>query len=190
MKMKSILMATMFAAAGFIGQAAHADTLTSTSSVALESDGVSGYNATFGNSFSSVATGDTFADTYTFSIATGFDSSASLTSTYLNTTTVHDLSISSYTLSAYDATTGAYSTVYTGVSTTSGTTDTWSLVANDLTSGTYALTVTGTVVGNAGGTYAGDLAINVSPVPEPATYGMLMAGLGLMGFVARRKNKA
>jgi hypothetical protein len=30
-----------------------------------------------------------------------------------------------------------------------------------------------------------------APVPEPETYGMLLAGLGLMGFVAhRRKNKA
>ena len=29
----------------------------------------------------------------------------------------------------------------------------------------------------------------VSPVPEPATYGMLLAGLGLLGFMARRKNQ-
>lgn len=33
--------------------------------------------------------------------------------------------------------------------------------------------------------YKGDL--YVSAVPEPETYGMLMAGLGLVGFVARRK---
>lgn len=30
----------------------------------------------------------------------------------------------------------------------------------------------------------------VSAVPEPETYAMLLAGLGLMGFVARRRNKA
>lgn len=30
---------------------------------------------------------------------------------------------------------------------------------------------------------------NTSPVPEPETYGMLLAGLGMIGFVARRKNK-
>ncbi len=30
----------------------------------------------------------------------------------------------------------------------------------------------------------------VSAVPEPETYAMMLAGLGLMGFVARRRNKA
>jgi hypothetical protein len=29
--------------------------------------------------------------------------------------------------------------------------------------------------------------INVSAVPEPETYAMLAAGLGLLGFMARRK---
>lgn len=28
---------------------------------------------------------------------------------------------------------------------------------------------------------------NISPVPEPETYGMMLAGLGLVGFMARRK---
>ena len=31
--------------------------------------------------------------------------------------------------------------------------------------------------------------IPVSPVPEPETYAMLLAGLGLIGFIARRKNQ-
>ncbi|WBS04505.1 FxDxF family PEP-CTERM protein [Pseudoduganella sp. SL102] len=35
--------------------------------------------------------------------------------------------------------------------------------------------------------YSGE--ISVSPVPEPATYGMLLGGLGIMGFLARRKSK-
>ena len=29
----------------------------------------------------------------------------------------------------------------------------------------------------------------VTPVPEPETYGMMLAGLGLLGFIARRKRK-
>lgn len=32
--------------------------------------------------------------------------------------------------------------------------------------------------------------LSVSPVPEPETYGMLILGLGLVGFVARKRNLA
>jgi len=28
-----------------------------------------------------------------------------------------------------------------------------------------------------------------APVPEPATYGMMLAGLGLLGFIPRRRSK-
>jgi len=32
-----------------------------------------------------------------------------------------------------------------------------------------------------------DSAVNITPVPEPETYAMLLAGLGLLGFTARRR---
>jgi hypothetical protein len=35
--------------------------------------------------------------------------------------------------------------------------------------------------------YGGSMA--VSPVPEPETYAMMLAGLGLVGFMARRRRK-
>lgn len=38
-----------------------------------------------------------------------------------------------------------------------------------------------------GGSYSGTLTMNVSPVPEPETYALLLAGLGLLAFTARRK---
>lgn len=34
-----------------------------------------------------------------------------------------------------------------------------------------------------------DMVIGVNAIPEPETYAMLLAGLGLMGFVARRRRK-
>jgi hypothetical protein len=33
--------------------------------------------------------------------------------------------------------------------------------------------------------YAGHLTL--APVPEPATYGMMLGGLGVLGFLARRR---
>ncbi len=50
---------------------------------------------------------------------------------------------------------------------------------------TYDLVVTGNLMGTAPGSYAGN--INISPVPEPETYAMLLVGLGLVGFAARRR---
>jgi hypothetical protein len=43
--------------------------------------------------------------------------------------------------------------------------------------------------GNAlnGAKYSGE--VTISAVPEPTTYGMLLGGLGVMGFLARRKAK-
>lgn len=55
-----------------------------------------------------------------------------------------------------------------------------------LTAGSYTLTVSGNADGNFGGTYG--LNMSVTPVPEPATYGMLLVGLGLLGFATKRRD--
>lgn len=50
----------------------------------------------------------------------------------------------------------------------------------------YQFVVSGNVTGTLGGSYGGALA--AAPVPEADTYAMLLAGLGLVGFmVARRR---
>lgn len=51
--------------------------------------------------------------------------------------------------------------------------------------GPITLTINGTSFGSA--SYGGG--INVTAVPEPATYGMLMAGLGVLGVMARRRKQ-
>ncbi|MES2263131.1 MAG: FxDxF family PEP-CTERM protein [Pseudomonadota bacterium] len=59
-----------------------------------------------------------------------------------------------------------------------------------LSSGRYGFLVTGnTTLDGTGGSYAGSLNLLTTPVPEPATYGMLVAGLGVLALTARRKRK-
>jgi hypothetical protein len=55
-----------------------------------------------------------------------------------------------------------------------------------LLAGSYTLTVSGNADGNFGGSYGLNMA--VTPVPEPATYGMLLVGLGLLGFAGKRRD--
>ena len=56
-----------------------------------------------------------------------------------------------------------------------------------LFNGPLVLTVVGTTKG---GSYGGVLNLNLAPVPEPETYGMLLAGLGILGFLARRRKQS
>lgn len=61
-------------------------------------------------------------------------------------------------------------------------------LVNEPILGPLVLTVLGDVVGQAGGasaSYAGT--INISPIPEPETYGMLLGGLGILSWLSRRK---
>jgi hypothetical protein len=56
-----------------------------------------------------------------------------------------------------------------------------------ITGGAY-LSVGGVVDGSLGGIYSGSISSSVSPVPEPESFAMLLAGLGLMGAVVRRRS--
>jgi hypothetical protein len=190
MKIKSLLLAAVISGASLMAQSASATNLVDNFDLTIYPDGVGGFDSFFGNYFSASHMGDTFVDQFKFTIANGFDSSASLTSTYLNTTKVKDLDITGFSLKRIDPITSAVLTTYNGTSTTvaGSKVDTWELSNIGLASGTYVLEVDGSVVGNGGGVYASNMVVTAA-VPEPETYGMLLGGLALLGMAARRKAK-
>jgi len=63
----------------------------------------------------------------------------------------------------------------------------YGLLVDEPILGPLVLTVHGDVegpMGSAAASYAGT--INISPIPEPETYGMLLGGLGILAWLSRR----
>jgi hypothetical protein len=189
MKLKSLVLSALFAGAAFASQGAAAQAIDRTVPLVTVGDGVGGFNAHFGDTFTASTVGSTFRDVFTFNISTPFDAAASVTSSYLNTPQTKDLLITGFSLYRYDPGTMAIlGTAIAGVNETgfgSHPTDSWSLSAYGLSSGYYALQVNGQVLGAGGGAFGGDL--TVSPVPEPQSWAMLLAGMGMLGMAAHRK---
>ncbi|SFL41625.1 FxDxF family PEP-CTERM protein [Rugamonas rubra] len=119
-----------------------------------------------------------FTDTIDFTVPTGsLGSSAHALNLMLGSTSIYDISALSYSVWGG---TSASDTVWYG--TFPGNNISYDIGLS--TPGAYHIRVTGNADGVYGGAYAIAL---VSGVPEPETYGMLLAGLGLVGFVARRR---
>jgi hypothetical protein len=189
MKLKSLVLSALVAGAAFASQGAAAQAIDRSVPLVTVGDGVGGFNAHFGDTFAASTAGSTFSDIFTFNIGTPFDAAASVTSSYLNTPLTKDLLITGFSLYRYDpATMAVLGTAIAGINETgfgSHPTDSWSLSDYNLTNGSYALKVDGRVLGAGGGAFGGDLV--VSAVPEPQSWAMLLAGLGMVGMAARRK---
>lgn len=74
------------------------------------------------------------------------------------------------------------------VSTVSGGPNALSLAWGPSAGGDMYLNITGVANGSLGGLYNG--AISVTAVPEPETWAMLVAGIGLVGLQLRRRSRA
>ena len=120
-----------------------------------------------------------FVDTLTFTVTTGSTFNGSITSVVNGTQDVDFTSIV--------VTPGALA--FTSM--LGDPVELWATpaVGFGLAAGVYTLTLTGTNSASMG-SYAGNLAVTPglpALVPEPETYAMLLAGLGIVGVLARRR---
>lgn len=67
----------------------------------------------------------------------------------------------------------------------SGAFDLWTIASDNLVAGDYYLQVSGELVSDAGASFGG--AVALASVPEPETYGLMLGGLGVPGFLAHRR---
>ncbi|HZT54606.1 MAG TPA: FxDxF family PEP-CTERM protein [Burkholderiaceae bacterium] len=130
--------------------------------------------------FGRTPSGSSFVDTYTFTLTGGsFLTTGSVDSSAIGG---QDIDFTGITIMRGATTVASFA---------NGGTDAqehYTLAQTLLTPGNYALVVTGTQSVDAA-SYAGNLAMVAAPVPEPEAYAMLIAGLGVLGFVARRRRQ-
>lgn len=139
-----------------------------------------GSTVTIGNTFSNVV--GSFVDTYVFDLSEA-SQSVGTTVTFSLSLGNSSLALSNMTLTLMD---GAMTVLGSDTQAASGNT---LYIDTLLGVGTgYSFVVAGDVTGSLGGSYAGLVA--AVPVPEAETYAMMLAGLGLVGLMARRRRQA
>jgi len=131
-----------------------------------------------------------FLDTYSFSLALpGAQSSSVAVSINLFTLSITGGSYSLFSTADYGAATSFDDALVGGSWSFDGTTgSTVNTVAN-LGIGNYYFAVSG-AGGAQGGQYLLNSSVVTPPIPEPEIYAMMIAGLGVLGFVTRRRRKA
>lgn len=174
--MKKTLIAVAIAAASFGSPAVMAQAIGNSPQVLDLTDGSGFFGDTLGNGNG----GGAFTDRFTFTV-TGGNSTLDAVVSSISRTETTGVDITG--LSLYS--TSGRSPVTSGTSFSSGLVDVWTVSSNNLAAGDYYLQVNGTVLSNGAASFGG--AVALAPVPEPQTYGMMLAGLGALGVVARRR---
>lgn len=123
-----------------------------------------------------VVAGDSFHDTYFFSLTETSDVFGGVSSplAFFKGLTVKGLAFDGITLAAVGGANSASSSPLP------------SFTFEGLAAGNYQLTIAGHAIGSQGGSYIGELAATPA-VPEPGSIALALSGLALVGAIARRK---
>lgn len=122
------------------------------------------------------ASGGSFADIYNFTIAAGANTLGTSAVSYSPTGTGY---VSDLTLTVYSGADGTGSALASVSSSNGGLIDLW----RDFAAGTFSVKVSGIADTQLGGGYS----FSIAAMPEPAEWMMLLAGLVVVAFMARRK---
>jgi hypothetical protein len=136
--------------------------------------------AFFGDTFSAGNNGNSFADRFTFTVDNEIP--MNIDAIVASVSRTADVGLDITGLNVYD---DDDTLVATGTSLLTGATDVWTVSGDNLENGDYYIRVNGNLVSDEGASFGG--AVMLMPVPEPEAYGMMLGGLGILGFLARRR---
>lgn len=173
MKLKSIVAAVSLAAASLSAVAAtNVNSVIDMGETPFERIGIQG----------------SFADTFAFHFdAAGYASGDAYKYVTVRGGNIIKGDINSFSFALYQGVVGSGTLLVSGVAGINQ----FAIAQQKLAAGDYYFQVAGSGTGVIGYNYGHyDGTITLAPVPEPETYAMLLAGLGVMGAVARRRSKA
>lgn len=170
---KSLIAAAVLASASFGSWAADISSMPQALDLVDNS-------AFFGDSFDAANSGNTFADRFTFTVSGTVGQNLDAIVASVSRSADVGLDITGVWL--FD---GNDTLLSQGMSLQSGATDVWTVAGGNLSAGDYYIRVNGNLVSDDGASFGG--AMMLMPVPEPGTYGMMLGGLGILGYLARRR---
>ena len=147
-----------------------------------------GTDPTDANSYSVSHAPSSFSDIFTFNLTTASDTITSAVSLLLpglnGGPSSYEITGGTLTLFSDPDNDGATGINASMASTTFGSSN-GVLEVSNVAAGSYFWQVAGDAVGTQGGAYL--YSANTAPIPEPETYALLLSGIGMLGFIGRRR---